>query len=166
MCSSWYISIPWLTNPELPASNYLTFRPMKRLFGFLKHADTLWCIFCDIHFSTGHHHHFFFLHIYHNNLWRCCVHFHWHLCDRLTRLKQPSDYTSSPAVWLICWLFLSPPPCLEPAPHVSLSRVKWMSTSSLLQSKRRGTEMLWGSATVGVCCGVWWSWLIFTGGKV
>ncbi len=51
-------------------------------------------------------------------------------------------------------------PRLEPDPHVTLSRVKWMSTSSLLQSKRRGTEPLWGSATVGVCCGLWWSWLI------
>ncbi|XP_029306439.1 guanine nucleotide exchange factor DBS isoform X7 [Cottoperca gobio] len=34
----------------------------------------------------------------------------------------------------------------EPAPHVSLSRVKWMSTSSLLQSKRRG----WNKTSLSV----------------
>ncbi|KAM9333911.1 guanine nucleotide exchange factor DBS [Symphorus nematophorus] len=34
----------------------------------------------------------------------------------------------------------------EPASHVSLSRVKWMSTSSLLQSKRRG----WNKASLSV----------------
>ncbi|XP_026218674.1 guanine nucleotide exchange factor DBS isoform X6 [Anabas testudineus] len=34
----------------------------------------------------------------------------------------------------------------EPAPHVSLSRVKWMSTSSLLQSKRRA----WNKASLSV----------------
>ncbi|XP_073351615.1 guanine nucleotide exchange factor DBS isoform X3 [Pagrus major] len=34
----------------------------------------------------------------------------------------------------------------EPAPHVTLSRVKWMSTSSLLQSKRRG----WNKASLSV----------------
>uniref|UniRef100_UPI003AAA6A0D guanine nucleotide exchange factor DBS n=1 Tax=Centroberyx gerrardi TaxID=166262 RepID=UPI003AAA6A0D len=34
----------------------------------------------------------------------------------------------------------------EPAPHVTLSRVRWMSTSSLLQSKRRG----WNKASLSV----------------
>ncbi|XP_008279260.1 guanine nucleotide exchange factor DBS isoform X5 [Stegastes partitus] len=34
----------------------------------------------------------------------------------------------------------------EPAPHITLSRVKWMSTSSLLQSKRRG----WNKASLSV----------------
>ncbi|KAM7365298.1 hypothetical protein PAMP_016241 [Pampus punctatissimus] len=34
----------------------------------------------------------------------------------------------------------------EPAPHVTLSRVKWMSASSLLQSKRRG----WNKASLSV----------------
>lgn len=55
-------------------------------------------------------------------------------------------------------------PRLEPAPHVTLSRVKWMSTSSLLQSKRRGTEPHWGSATCGCLPWffffLWCSWLI------
>ncbi|XP_027147610.1 guanine nucleotide exchange factor DBS isoform X2 [Larimichthys crocea] len=40
----------------------------------------------------------------------------------------------------------SSPKHKEPAPHVSLSRVKWMSTSSLLQSKRRG----WNKASLSV----------------
>lgn len=36
-----------------------------------------------------------------------------------------------------------------------------MSTSSLLQSKGKGREPLWGLATL--CCGLWWSWLILGG---
>ncbi|XP_029306446.1 guanine nucleotide exchange factor DBS isoform X8 [Cottoperca gobio] len=40
----------------------------------------------------------------------------------------------------------SSPKHKEPAPHVSLSRVKWMSTSSLLQSKRRG----WNKTSLSV----------------
>ncbi|XP_026218670.1 guanine nucleotide exchange factor DBS isoform X4 [Anabas testudineus] len=40
----------------------------------------------------------------------------------------------------------SSPKPKEPAPHVSLSRVKWMSTSSLLQSKRRA----WNKASLSV----------------
>lgn len=73
------------------------------------------------------------------------------------------DGTSFP-VSLTCLLFLSPAPSLpfrpEPTPHATLSRVKWISTSSLLQSKRQGTRPLWGMATRGQCCGLWWSWLI------
>ncbi|XP_054479578.1 guanine nucleotide exchange factor DBS isoform X3 [Anoplopoma fimbria] len=40
----------------------------------------------------------------------------------------------------------SSPKQKEPAPHVTLSRVRWMSTSSLLQSKRRG----WNKASLSV----------------
>ncbi|XP_045913213.1 guanine nucleotide exchange factor DBS isoform X2 [Micropterus dolomieu] len=40
----------------------------------------------------------------------------------------------------------SSPKHKEPAPHVTLSRVKWMSTSSLLQSKRQG----WSKASLSV----------------
>ncbi|XP_059183827.1 guanine nucleotide exchange factor DBS isoform X3 [Centropristis striata] len=40
----------------------------------------------------------------------------------------------------------SSPKHKEPPPHVSLSRVKWMSTSSLLQSRRRG----WNKASLSV----------------
>ncbi|XP_034407105.1 guanine nucleotide exchange factor DBS isoform X5 [Cyclopterus lumpus] len=40
----------------------------------------------------------------------------------------------------------SSPKHKEPAPHVTLSRVRWMSTSSLLQNKRRG----WNKASLSV----------------
>ncbi|XP_035501208.1 guanine nucleotide exchange factor DBS isoform X2 [Scophthalmus maximus] len=42
--------------------------------------------------------------------------------------------------------FSSSPKHKEPAPHVTLSRVKWMSTSSLLPSRRKG----WSKASLSV----------------
>ncbi|XP_041821842.1 guanine nucleotide exchange factor DBS isoform X6 [Chelmon rostratus] len=55
--------------------------------------------------------------------------------EKRTEASTVSEVTSS-----------SSPKHKEPVPHVALNRVKWMSTSSLLQSKRQG----WNKASLSV----------------
>lgn len=55
-----------------------------------------------------------------------------------------------------CYCFFSSEP--GQTPHITLSRAKWLSTSSLLQAKRRGsvTTCLGGTP----CCTVWLAWTL------
>ncbi|XP_044043822.1 guanine nucleotide exchange factor DBS isoform X8 [Siniperca chuatsi] len=66
-----------------------------------------------------------------------------------TNLKSPKGSALSPEHGSKRHLVKSDPTPFgfkEPAPHVTLSRIRWMSTSSLLQSKRRG----WNKASLSV----------------
>ncbi|XP_030604814.1 guanine nucleotide exchange factor DBS isoform X6 [Archocentrus centrarchus] len=66
-----------------------------------------------------------------------------------SNLKSPKGSTLSPEHSSKRHLVKSDPTPFgfkEPSPHVALSRVKWMSTSSLLQSKRRG----WNKVSLSV----------------
>lgn len=60
---------------------------------------------------------------------------------------------SSPPLASCHWLAGSFFPLSEPASRSTLSRVKWMSTSNLLQSKRRGNTAAWKLAVRSHCGG-------------
>lgn len=78
----------------------------------------------------------------------------------MTRINECMCVPPGQSKESFCWLTtclhvcLSDPLAVSLSPeqtlHVSLSRVKWMSTSSLVQGKRRGTESLWRDRTLWV----------------